>query len=252
MSDSLNAKQVAPAKNAEKRNRSLPRDISGALKNEGLKPGVRIFSLTDLGLDDNLSRGVVLLTDEELWIVELEYEGYADFGSASPTQSTGFFQRNRDKTKQATIQALEPGKVKHLQKYAIDQISDAKMENEVIGGKLVLTVDDEDYIVARFSGSLFKEMNLFVPPPPPYREELKVLSDSSLTETERKEQVEKLRTDRTQAADDALAAEEEGMCPTCGRRYPEEGRAFCPHCLPRESVFGRLLNLFSPYKRALR
>lgn len=38
------------------------------------------------------------------------------------------------------------------------------------------------------------------------------------------------------------------VCPKCGRRYPEKGRKYCPHCLEKTSLAKRMLSMFRTYK----
>ena len=41
------------------------------------------------------------------------------------------------------------------------------------------------------------------------------------------------------------------ICPKCGRRFPEKGRRYCPHCLEKRSLAARMFKLFVKYKWAV-
>lgn len=42
--------------------------------------------------------------------------------------------------------------------------------------------------------------------------------------------------------------QENNTCPKCGMRYPEEGRAICPKCMKKHTIFSRLLSFAGRYK----
>lgn len=48
--------------------------------------------------------------------------------------------------------------------------------------------------------------------------------------------------------DDTALAEENPICPKCGRKYPDPNRKFCPYCTKRTSIFKRLLGMFADFK----
>jgi ATP-binding cassette subfamily B protein len=115
--------------------------------------------------------------------------------------------------------------IKDLAFVALADLQSIELLNEVVGGLMVARINDEERWLLRFSGSRFKAMAAFT------------------------KDVQALLTDSEAEADDGKAVER--FCPTCGRRYPDENRAFCPHCLKRKSVFIRLVQKFKPYRLRL-
>lgn len=99
-------------------------------------------------------------------------------------------------------------------------IKEAKAENLVTSGMVTVTVDGKDEILCRFSSGRTKDVSHLI------------RLASKLIKSEKLEQSDFEREDT------------DTDCPKCGRRYPDQDRKVCPHCLEKGSIFVRLLGYF--------
>ena len=106
---------------------------------------------------------------------------------------------------------------------AVEDLSDPKIINEVVGGLLVVSVQGEETWLCRFSGARMREMRRF---------------------TDRLERL--LKPDEEHPAIPEIREEE--FCPKCGMPYPERGRAVCPRCMEKRTVMMRILSYFKEYR----
>ncbi|MDI9470422.1 MAG: DUF1854 domain-containing protein [Bacillota bacterium] len=119
----------------------------------------------------------------------------------------------------------EPGRVTREDRHPYTEMRQPRLINQVVGGLFVFDrPDDETVWVCRFSGSRMRDMRRF----------------AALVQQ---------RIDGEEPHEPDLGETAEVThCPECGRRYPEQGRSFCPHCTKKVSVFWRLLQEFIAYR----
>lgn len=105
--------------------------------------------------------------------------------------------------------------------YALKRLRHPRILNQVVGGLLSVEVDGTETWLCRFSGAKMRELQRFV------RALDAVIQGKPLPADER---------------------QEEEYCPKCGSPYPERGRAVCPKCMEKRTVFVRILSYFKEYK----
>jgi len=205
----------------------LPDPVHKALEQRGLKLNVKAWVRSDMDREGYLGQVFAVLTLEGIWIISGERADLTDFGGSNAVAKAGgsFIRRGKRRAKEASMRERTPMVIKDLAFVALADLKSIELLNEVVGGLMVARINDEERWLLRFSGSRFKAMAAFT------------------------KDVQALLTDSEAEADDGKAVER--FCPTCGRRYPDENRAFCPHCLKRKSVFIRLVQKFKPYRLRL-
>ncbi len=115
----------------------------------------------------------------------------------------------------------QPEGIAELYDYPFSRLGNPKILNQVVGGLLTVDVDGTETWLCRFSGTKMRRMQRFC-------EDL----DALLNGRPLKER-----------GDDG-----EDYCPKCGAPYPERGRAVCPRCMEKHTVFVRILEYFKNYK----
>ncbi|HJD24462.1 MAG TPA: ATP-binding cassette domain-containing protein [Firmicutes bacterium] len=115
----------------------------------------------------------------------------------------------------------QPEGIAELYDYSLSRLGNPKILNQVVGGLLTVDVDGTETWLCRFSGTKMRRMQRFC-------EDL----DALLSGRPLKER-----------GDDG-----EDYCPKCGAPYPERGRAVCPRCMEKHTVFVRILQYFKNYK----
>lgn len=151
----------------------------------------------------------------------------------SAVLSSGQLQENDDLDDDAALaadqkhQVTERAELVSMERFVFDRYKNPRLLNEAVGGVLIMSTEDgDDHIVCRFSGSRFKDMNRLV------LIMKQVLAGEEPHEPDRK----------------GRHVEVEEFCPSCGRRYPDAGRAFCPHCMKKRNILVRLISFFKAYK----
>lgn len=116
----------------------------------------------------------------------------------------------------------EPEGIGEWIELSLTRLQKPRIINQVVGGLLTLELDGIETWICRFSGTKMREIQRFTrkleaaiedKPFPPERES---------TEAE--------------------------YCPKCGSPYPDRGRAICPKCSEKHTVFLRILSFFKAYK----
>lgn len=116
-----------------------------------------------------------------------------------------------------------PEEIAEVHTYPLSRLARPRIENQVVGGLLVVELDGEDTWLCRFSSARMREMRKFT------------------DELER-------RLNPECRDSPAPREEEEEFCPKCGLPYPEKGRSVCPHCMEKGTVMRRVLAYFSEYR----
>lgn len=111
--------------------------------------------------------------------------------------------------------------IAELHTYPLSRLNSPKILNQVVGGLLTVDLDGEETWLCRFSGTKMHRMQRFC-------EDMQALI--------RSEPLKERENDG------------EEYCPQCGAPYPERGRAVCPKCMEKHTVFVRILQYFKNYK----
>lgn len=119
----------------------------------------------------------------------------------------------------------DPGPVSREDVYPYSQMCQPRLINQVVGGLFVFDRPDGETVwICRFSGARMRDMRRFA-----------AIVQQCIDGEEPHEP-------------DLGETDEVTHCPSCGRRYPEQGRSFCPHCTKKVSVFWRLLREYTAYR----
>lgn len=115
----------------------------------------------------------------------------------------------------------EPEGIREWYAYALNTLKNPRILNQVVGGLLSVEIDGTETWLCRFSGAKMRELQRFV-------RALEVTLQGKPVPKDEKQ--------------------EEEYCPKCGSPYPERGRAICPKCMEKRTVFVRTLSYFKEYK----
>lgn len=115
----------------------------------------------------------------------------------------------------------EPEGIREWYAYSLKSLSHPRILNQVVGGLLSVEIDGTETWLCRFSGAKMRELQRFV------RALDAAIQRRPLPKEEK---------------------QEEEYCPKCGSPYPERGRAVCPKCMEKRTVFVRILTYFKEYK----
>ncbi len=183
------------------------------------------YGLADIDRDGRYRSIYLCLCPDELVLLETDQE--------SAVLSSGLLQEDEasediqvKKSKENPVVDLPTGLL-DIRHFDFKTYKNPRLLNETVGGVLIMSTEDgDDHMICRFSGSRFKDMDRLV------RIMKQILAGEEAHEPERK----------------GRHAETEEFCPTCHRRYPDAGRAFCPHCMKKRNILIRLISYFKPYR----
>ena len=116
----------------------------------------------------------------------------------------------------------EPEGIGEWIELSLPRLGKPRILNQVVGGLLTLELDGAETWICRFSGTKMREMQRFT-------RKLEAAIEDNPFPPERE------------------SAEAE-YCPKCGAPYPDRGRAVCPKCSEKHTVFMRILAYFKEYK----
>ena len=116
----------------------------------------------------------------------------------------------------------EPEGIGEWIELSLPRLGKPRILNQVVGGLLTLELDGAETWICRFSGTKMREMQRFT-------RKLEAAIEDKPFPPERE------------------SAEAE-YCPKCGAPYPDRGRAVCPKCSEKHTVFMRILAYFKEYK----
>ena len=112
----------------------------------------------------------------------------------------------------------EPEGIGEWIELSLPRLGKPRILNQVVGGLLTLELDRAETWICRFSGTKMREMQRFT-------RKLEAAIEDKPFPPERE------------------SAEAE-YCPKCGAPYPDRGRAVCPKCSEKHTVFMRILAYF--------
>lgn len=111
--------------------------------------------------------------------------------------------------------------VRELYSYALNRLGHPQIISQVVGGLFTVELDGEETWLCRFSSCMMRPMQDFC------RQLEAAIRGEHYEPKERPE---------------------DAFCPKCGSPYPEKGRAVCPKCMEKRTVFRRILSYFKEYK----
>ena len=113
------------------------------------------------------------------------------------------------------------GTTGRIERFPLASVGEARVETLVAGGAVTVEIDGEPRRLLRYSASQARAFGALV----------RTLEQTRAAEPDAE----------TASPDGDEPPAGVGDCPTCGRRYPDQARPVCPHCLDRGSLFARLL-----------
>lgn len=115
----------------------------------------------------------------------------------------------------------EPEGVREWIALPLQDLKKPRILNQVVGGLLTVERDGIETWICRFSGNKMREVQRFC-------RKLEALIEGKPFPPDREQPDE--------------------YCPKCGAPYPDRGRAICPKCAEKHTVFARILRYFGDYK----
>lgn len=102
----------------------------------------------------------------------------------------------------------------------LSEVKEVKAENLVTSGLVSISFNGKDEVICRFSSGRTRDIAHLV------KIANKIVKSEKLEDGDFEQE------------------DTETECPKCGRRYPDQDRKVCPHCLEKGSIFVRLLAYF--------
>lgn len=195
----------------------MPKGLLESLQQKGYALSPAAAVMADMTGEGELRYLYLLLTDTELVFVVTAVAEEMRFAGSLPRE-----------------RALTPADIEQVYTYPLTSLSHPEVLPQVVGGLLMVTIDGEETWLCRFSSARMRAMQRFV-------HKLRDTLD---------EEAPGDRPDRGEKRpgpppDDD---EEDACCPKCGMPYPERGRAVCPRCMEKRTIFLRILSCFKEYK----
>lgn len=225
--------------------KNMPEGLLASLQQEGYDLTPTAVATADMTNDGELRYLYLLLTDTELVFVVTAVTEKMQFG--------GFLPRER---------RLKPDDIAEVHTYPLNTLSHPTICPQVVGGLLVVTIDGEETWLCRFSSARLRGMQRFV------RRLQQEMGEEPADFAPRAGRPPRGGHGGPHGhggpppgggpggpggpppggGDDD---EETACCPQCGMPYPERGRAVCPRCMEKRTVFLRILSCFKEYKGRL-
>ncbi len=212
------------AKNAQetpsvKRQEQVKAALRDVLNKHGETDDILTFATADITNNGELRHLYLVLTKEMLYLLVSAYSDEMLFSGAGTPKH-----------------ALHSDDIGEIYSFSLLSISNPCLQNQVVGGLFVITVEGQEQWICRFSSAKTREMSRFV---------------QALNE--QLDEKEKNSTQMGGAGDSSRKggkgkANEPPCCPKCGMPYPEAGRQVCPKCMEKHTVFVRVLTYFTAYK----
>lgn len=209
--------------------KNMPEGLLASLQKKGYDLTPTAVATADMTNEGELRYLYLLLTDDELVFVVTAVTEKMQFG--------GFLPRERE---------LTPDDIAEVHRYPLSTLKNPTICNQVVGGLLVVTIDEVDTWICRFSSARLRTMQRFV------RKLKKAMG-------EEEDHAHPDKPGRPHGGhhghhghhgpppggDDE---EDNACCPKCGMPYPERGRNVCPRCMEKRTIFLRILSCFKEYK----
>lgn len=193
--------------------------ISRAAREELRRRGVEenevlAAACADLTKDGELRNLYLALTGDKLIFMVSSLSGELNYSGMPET--TGRRGRGAENTgTQELVAAHAREKIAETYEFDRGRLSEPEVLGQVVGGLLKVKLDGEEIWLCRFSSSRVREMT---------------------------------RLCLLMKGEEPPKEEEDTCCPKCGAPYPEKGRAVCPRCMEKKTIFWRILAYFKEYK----
>ncbi len=157
----------------------------------------------------------------------------------------------------ANIHTLTPEDIEQVYTYPLSSLSHPQILPQVVGGLLVLEVDGEETWLCRFSSARMRAMQRFVRQlRDALGEELPARPGNAGGPPKGRERPGGPPRGPGGGPPGGPGGpgggpddeEEIPCCPKCGMPYPERGRAICPRCMEKHTIFMRIMACFKEYK----
>lgn len=190
--------------------KSLPRPARAELKKRGIgNEELQATACADMTADGGLRNLYLALTKRELVFMVSSVSGSASL-SGTVYRKGGHA-------------PWETEAIAETYSFTLDRLAEPEILGQVVGGLLKVRIDGEETWLCRFSGTCLPRMTRLC-----QRLEGLLKGESEFHDEEERE--------------------EEIRCPKCGAPYPEKGRAVCPRCMEKRTIFWRILAYFKDYK----
>ena len=219
----------------------MPKGLLESLRQKGYSLSPKAVTMADMTNEGELRYLYLVLTDEQLVFVVTALAEDMRFAGSLPRE-----------------RMLTPADIQQVYTYSLNNLSHPEVLPQVVGGLLVLDVDGEPTWLCRFSSARMRAMQRFV---------------RQLRETLGEDDRPAPNGQPPHAPPPGGGGpggpppggpggpppggpggpppdddEEEACCPKCGMPYPERGRAVCPRCMEKHTIFLRILSCFKEYK----
>lgn len=207
----------------------MPKGLLESLQQKGYALSPAAAVMADMTGEGELRYLYLLLTDTELVFVVTAV--------AEEMRFTGSLPRER---------ALTSADIEQVYTYPLTSLSHPEVLPQVVGGLLMVTIDGEETWLCRFSSARMRAMQRFVHK---LRDTLDEEAPGDCPDRGEKRPGSppggRPGGPGGPPPDDD---EEDACCPKCGMPYPERGRAVCPRCMEKHTIFMRILSCFKEYK----
>ncbi len=201
-----------------KRQEQVKTTLQAALKKRGETGEILSFATADITNDGELRHLYLALTKDTMYLLVSAYSDEMLFSGAGTPR-----------------RPLHAEDIAEVYPFAVSSIKNPCLQNQVVGGLFVITVDGEEQWICRFSSAKTREMSRFV----------RALNEQ-IGEEEKPPRTEGPGGGRRKGG--RGRDDEPACCPKCGMPYPEAGRQVCPKCMEKRTVFVRVLKYFAAYK----
>lgn len=195
--------------------KQLPKGLLAALEEKGYPLAPTACVQADMTNEGELRYLYLLLTETHLVFVVTALSEEMQFAGTLPRTHT-----------------LSAGDIEQVYTYPLKDLSCPSIQPQVVGGLLVVTVKGEETWLCRFSSARLRAMMRFV-------RQLGDALDGGEDAPSGGEHPHGPPSDEE---------EEAACCPKCGMPYPERGRAVCPRCMEKHTIFLRIMSCFKMYK----
>lgn len=152
-------------------------------------------------------------------------DGYVLLTKDALYTAFGFVTLSRDDGSLLRRRRAEEFRAEAPEKYPLHTLKDPRIELLISSGRAICEIDGETAQLFGFSST--------------YHHDASILCHAVVELQETGEISERLMKD--EGADCKY-------CPRCGRRFPDKGQRYCPHCLEKTGLTKRLAKLFFKYK----
>lgn len=189
----------------------LAEHAKSALARKGLWPaGIELVARADLDMDGNFAEVWVVVTKESLHVIQ---------GPAIPMEDL-----LKEKPKKKLVPDVGSWSDTEYKSFELSKVTKCSMESMTGSGVFVITIDESDVAVCRFSNTMSYKFGKLA------------------------RIVDKMREGKELEDKDFEDDRNETVCPKCGKPYPEQNRMVCPKCLDRRTLFKRVLSFVPRYR----